>query len=250
MPSPLSIWPASRPGAGFSGSSARSSACREPACRRAGGGRYLLDRNDGSQDQDVVTVADDLAALAAGSRVLIDPAECSADGTTSLRGAKLSPDGKWLAYGVSQAGSEHRARALRIRETTHRYSSEGRPPSAWRIKASTCSPSTRFTSISTVSPPSCWTRIRTSDLRGCASHAFSDVASTDSVPPEPTATTSTSASAPSSPSPGIGPAAPSLPASSGSPRSQSLSDSMLAARSSPTHEIRTCTAPPLRPKLF
>ena len=30
MPSPLSIWPASRPGAGFSSSSARSSTCREP----------------------------------------------------------------------------------------------------------------------------------------------------------------------------------------------------------------------------
>jgi prolyl oligopeptidase len=73
---------------------------------RASGGRYLLDRNDGSQDQDVVTVADDLATLAAGSRVLIDPAEFAADGTVSLRGVKLSPDGKWLAYGVSQAGSD------------------------------------------------------------------------------------------------------------------------------------------------
>ena len=51
-------------------------------------------------------MAEDLATLAAGSRVLIDPAEFSADGTTSLRGAKLSPDGKWLAYGVSQAGSD------------------------------------------------------------------------------------------------------------------------------------------------
>jgi prolyl oligopeptidase len=35
-----------------------------------------------------------------------EPAEFSADGTTSLRGAKLSPDGKWLAYGVSQASSD------------------------------------------------------------------------------------------------------------------------------------------------
>jgi prolyl oligopeptidase len=73
---------------------------------RVSGGRYLLSRNDGSQDQEVVAVADDLATLAAGSRVLIDPAEFSADGTTSLRGVKLSPDGKWLAYGVSQAGSD------------------------------------------------------------------------------------------------------------------------------------------------
>jgi prolyl oligopeptidase len=70
------------------------------------GGRYLLDRNDGTQDQDVVTVAHDLATLAAGGRVLIDPAEFSADGTASLRGAVLSPDGQWVAYGVSQAGSD------------------------------------------------------------------------------------------------------------------------------------------------
>jgi prolyl oligopeptidase len=70
---------------------------------RASGGRYLLDRNDGSQDQDVVAVADDLATLAVGSRVLIDPAEFSADGTTSVRGAKLSPDGKRLAYGNASA---------------------------------------------------------------------------------------------------------------------------------------------------
>ena len=73
---------------------------------RARGGRYLLDRNDGSQDQDVVTVADTLETLAAGGRVLIDPAEFSADGTASVRAAVLSPDGKWAAYKVSEAGSD------------------------------------------------------------------------------------------------------------------------------------------------
>jgi prolyl oligopeptidase len=73
---------------------------------RARGGRYLLDRNDGSQDQDVVTVADDLASLATGGRVLIDPSDFSPDGTASLRAAVLSPDGKWVAYKVSEAGSD------------------------------------------------------------------------------------------------------------------------------------------------
>jgi prolyl oligopeptidase len=73
---------------------------------RAHGGRYLLDRNDGSQDQDVVTVAGDLATLAAGGRVLIDPADFSADGTASVRAVTLSPDGKWVAYQVSEAGSD------------------------------------------------------------------------------------------------------------------------------------------------
>ena len=73
---------------------------------RSCGGRYLLDRNDGSQDQDVVTVADDLTTLAAGGRVLIDPAEFSSDGTASLRAAVLSPDGRWVVYKVSEAGSD------------------------------------------------------------------------------------------------------------------------------------------------
>jgi prolyl oligopeptidase len=73
---------------------------------RACGGRYLLYRNDGSRDQDVVTVADDLTTLAAGGRVLIDPAEFSADGTASLRATEFSPDGKWVAYRVSEAGSD------------------------------------------------------------------------------------------------------------------------------------------------
>jgi prolyl oligopeptidase len=82
---------------------------------RARGGRYLLARNDGGQDQDVVTVAEDLATLAAGGRVLIDPAEFSSDGTASLRAVVLSPDGAWAAYTVSEAGSDW-AR-IRVRAT-------------------------------------------------------------------------------------------------------------------------------------
>jgi prolyl oligopeptidase len=82
---------------------------------RARGGRYLLSRNDGSQDQDVVTVADDLTALAAGGRVLIDPADLSPTGTASLRAAVLSPDGRWVAYKVSEAGSDWTR--LRVRAT-------------------------------------------------------------------------------------------------------------------------------------
>ncbi|HVX45206.1 MAG TPA: prolyl oligopeptidase family serine peptidase [Mycobacteriales bacterium] len=70
------------------------------------GGRYLLSRNDGTQDQDVVTVADELPTLAARGRVLIDPNQISPDGTASLRGAVPSPDGNWIAYGVSEAGSD------------------------------------------------------------------------------------------------------------------------------------------------
>ena len=82
---------------------------------RARGGRYLLDRNDGSQDQDVVTVAEDLTTLAAGGRVLIDPAGLSPAGTASLRAAVLSPDGRWVVYMVSEAGSDWTW--LRVRAT-------------------------------------------------------------------------------------------------------------------------------------
>jgi prolyl oligopeptidase len=84
---------------------------------RPGGGRYLLERNDGSQDQDVVTVAEDLATLAAGGRVLIDPAEFSGDGTASLRAAVLSPDGRWVAYKVSEAGSDWTRLAVRAADS-------------------------------------------------------------------------------------------------------------------------------------
>jgi prolyl oligopeptidase len=70
------------------------------------GGRYLVTRNDGTQDQDSVHVADDLATLVAGGRVLLDPAALSADGRVSISGFAVSPDGRRLAYGVSEAGSD------------------------------------------------------------------------------------------------------------------------------------------------
>ena len=48
------------------------------------GGRYLVNRNDGRQNQDVWYVADSLAELLEGGRVLLDPNTFSADGTSSL----------------------------------------------------------------------------------------------------------------------------------------------------------------------
>jgi len=106
------------------------------------------------------------------------------------------------------------------------------------------SPSTRLASISTVSPPSRWIRIQISDLRGCARNAFSDVASTDSAPPEPTATTSTIGERPelalARHRPGDTEASRLAPALPGTSRSATQ---RRAARSPPTHEIRTSTAP-------
>ncbi len=70
------------------------------------GGRYLVSRNDGRQNQDVWYVADSLAELRAGGRVLLDPNTFSADGTSSLAALVLRADGAQLAYAVSEGGSD------------------------------------------------------------------------------------------------------------------------------------------------
>lgn len=70
------------------------------------GGRYLVTRNDGSQDQDSVYVAGTLAELLAGGRLLLDPAEFDPDGKVAVSGIGISPDGRWLSYGLNEAGSD------------------------------------------------------------------------------------------------------------------------------------------------
>lgn len=67
------------------------------------GGRYFYSRNDGLQNQSVLYVAD---ALAAEPRMLIDPNTFSADGTQALGGYVVSPNGKLIAYAVSDGGSD------------------------------------------------------------------------------------------------------------------------------------------------
>lgn len=70
------------------------------------GDRYLVSRNDGSLQQDQWFVADTLAELVAGGRLLVDPNTFSADGTSSLAGYDVSRDGSLLAYQVSDGGSD------------------------------------------------------------------------------------------------------------------------------------------------
>jgi prolyl oligopeptidase len=67
------------------------------------GGRYFYSKNDGLQNQSVLYVAE---TLAAAPRVLLDPNTLSEDGTVALAGTSISEDGKWLAYGLSAAGSD------------------------------------------------------------------------------------------------------------------------------------------------
>ncbi|MFL6026022.1 MAG: prolyl oligopeptidase family serine peptidase [Friedmanniella sp.] len=69
-------------------------------------GRYLVARNDGRQNQDVWYVADSLPELLEGGRVLLDPNTFSADGTSSLAFLTLRRDGRRLAYGISEGGSD------------------------------------------------------------------------------------------------------------------------------------------------
>ncbi len=70
------------------------------------GGRYVVSRNDGSQEQDVWFVGETLDELVHESRLLLDPNSFSEDGTSSLVSAHASRDGRWLAYLVSDGGSD------------------------------------------------------------------------------------------------------------------------------------------------
>ncbi|MDX6280052.1 MAG: prolyl oligopeptidase [Kribbellaceae bacterium] len=69
-------------------------------------GWYFVGRNDGSQAQDVLYVADSLEGLLEGGRVILDPNKLSVDGTDSLGSFTVSPDGRYFAYGVNESGSD------------------------------------------------------------------------------------------------------------------------------------------------
>lgn len=74
------------------------------------GGKYFYTRNDGLQDQSVLYVAD---GLDAERRVLLDPNKLSEDGTVALAGWTPSDDGKLLAYGLADGGSDWRTWKVR-----------------------------------------------------------------------------------------------------------------------------------------
>lgn len=67
------------------------------------GDRYFHFRNDGLQDQSVLYVADSLQGIA---RPLIDPNQFGSHGAASLARVDVSPDASYVAYGVSEAGSD------------------------------------------------------------------------------------------------------------------------------------------------
>ncbi|PCH77790.1 MAG: S9 family peptidase [Planctomycetota bacterium] len=67
------------------------------------GGRWLWSRNDGLQNQSVIFVGD---GPYQNGRVLLDPNTLSADGTKALSSTVVSEDGKYMAYAVSDGGSD------------------------------------------------------------------------------------------------------------------------------------------------
>ncbi|MGH7573051.1 MAG: prolyl oligopeptidase family serine peptidase [Gemmatimonadota bacterium] len=66
-------------------------------------GRYFFFKNDGLQNQSVLYRA---PALDAPPSPLLDPNALAADGTISLGALEVSPDGRYLAYGLQTAGSD------------------------------------------------------------------------------------------------------------------------------------------------
>ncbi|HET7472565.1 MAG TPA: prolyl oligopeptidase family serine peptidase [Candidatus Limnocylindrales bacterium] len=69
------------------------------------GDRWFQLRNTGLQDQDVLWVAD---GPEADGRVLFDPNELSAEGTTALGAIAVSDSGEYVALALSHAGSDWR----------------------------------------------------------------------------------------------------------------------------------------------
>ncbi len=69
------------------------------------GDRYFYLRNDGLQNQSVLYVADGLHGQ---PRVLLDPNTLSKDATIALAEIMPSPDGKILAYSLSDGGTDWR----------------------------------------------------------------------------------------------------------------------------------------------
>lgn len=67
------------------------------------GDKYFFYKNNGLQNQYVLYIQDTPDSEA---RVLLDPNTLSDDGTVALATAKVSPDGKYLAYAIARSGSD------------------------------------------------------------------------------------------------------------------------------------------------
>ena len=71
--------------------------------RQVAGRFYVFSRNDGLQNHDVLYTAETPDAK---PKVLLDPNTWAKDATAALAGTAFSQDGKYLAYGVAESGSD------------------------------------------------------------------------------------------------------------------------------------------------
>ena len=67
------------------------------------GKHWFFDHNDGLQNQSVLF---SMETATAPAHVILDPNSLSSDGTVAFKGAGFSDDGKLMAYGLSEAGSD------------------------------------------------------------------------------------------------------------------------------------------------
>lgn len=72
---------------------------------RKAGDFYYYSKNDGLQNQSVIYQAKSVEGEA---KVLVDPNQWSKDGTVALAGMSFSDDGKYMAYGIQDGGSDWR----------------------------------------------------------------------------------------------------------------------------------------------
>ena len=85
------------------------------------GGRYYIAKNDGLQNHYVYYVSD---ALDGERRVLLNPNDWSEDGTVALGGLAFSDNGRYVAYGIQEAGSDWRTWRVRDIDTGKDLSDE------------------------------------------------------------------------------------------------------------------------------
>jgi prolyl oligopeptidase len=76
---------------------------RESTPEQVAGGKIFFGRNSGLQNQSVVYVQD---SPSSAPRELLDPNALSPDGSIALLGYRASPRGAYLAYNLSQGGSD------------------------------------------------------------------------------------------------------------------------------------------------